>query len=277
MKIKYLGTAAAEGVPAIFCSCDVCKKSRILGGRNIRTRSQAIIDDKLLIDFPPDSYVHFLKEGIDGIQLKNCLITHGHTDHLYAEDFEMRNEGYANYENDKVTPFNVYITKKSKVFIKNKEKEYHVKYNTLDIHTITPFVPFIVDDYTITALKADHDTVTSPVIYIIDDGKSTLLYANDTGYFPQDTWDYLEKIKPHFDFVSLDCTGGILNYHLGHMGLESNIKVKDRFLENGFADKDTVFCCNHFSHNNKVTYDEFVPIAKEQGFLVSFDSMEYEF
>ncbi len=26
MEIQYLGTAAAEGLPALFCSCDVNKK-----------------------------------------------------------------------------------------------------------------------------------------------------------------------------------------------------------------------------------------------------------
>ena len=25
MKIKYLGTAAAEGIPAVFCECETCK------------------------------------------------------------------------------------------------------------------------------------------------------------------------------------------------------------------------------------------------------------
>ena len=45
MKLKYLGTAAAEGVPALFCTCEVCRKSMELGGKNIRTRSQAIIDN----------------------------------------------------------------------------------------------------------------------------------------------------------------------------------------------------------------------------------------
>lgn len=48
MKIKYLGTAAAEGIPALFCRCDICKEARKRGGREIRTRSQAIIDEKLL-------------------------------------------------------------------------------------------------------------------------------------------------------------------------------------------------------------------------------------
>ena len=31
MKIQYLGTGAAEGIPAIFCECDTCKKARELG------------------------------------------------------------------------------------------------------------------------------------------------------------------------------------------------------------------------------------------------------
>ena len=50
MKIKYLGTAAAEGVPAIFCHCEVCKYAREHKGKDIRTRSQAMIDDSILLE-----------------------------------------------------------------------------------------------------------------------------------------------------------------------------------------------------------------------------------
>lgn len=28
MKLQYLGTAAAEGIPALFCSCPVCTAAR---------------------------------------------------------------------------------------------------------------------------------------------------------------------------------------------------------------------------------------------------------
>ena len=38
MKIAYLGTSAAEGIPALFCHCDVCKYARKYKGKNIRTR-----------------------------------------------------------------------------------------------------------------------------------------------------------------------------------------------------------------------------------------------
>ena len=51
MRLTYLGTAAAEGFPAIFCNCEYCNEARRLGGKNIRTRSQALVNDDLLIDF----------------------------------------------------------------------------------------------------------------------------------------------------------------------------------------------------------------------------------
>ena len=82
MKIKYLGTAAAEGIPALFCDCENCKRARKLGGRNIRTRSQALVDDALLIDFPPDTYMHFILHNIPLSKIKSCIITHSHYDHL---------------------------------------------------------------------------------------------------------------------------------------------------------------------------------------------------
>lgn len=98
MKIKYLGTAAAEGVPAIFCRCEVCRKSKAAGGRNIRTRSQSIIDDRLLLDFCPDTFIHTLRDNIDLISIKSCLITHAHEDHLYPQDIQMRlPECFANF------------------------------------------------------------------------------------------------------------------------------------------------------------------------------------
>lgn len=104
-----------------------------------------------------------------------------------------------------------------------------------------------------------------------------MLYAHDTGYFPDETWNYLERKKPVFDFVSIDCTGMFENYRQGHMGLSADADTKDRTIKEGLATDKTVFCCNHFSHNGRATHDEFVPAAAEKGFLVAYDSMEYEF
>ena len=37
MRIRFLGTAAYEGIPALFCPCDICKNAREKGGRENST------------------------------------------------------------------------------------------------------------------------------------------------------------------------------------------------------------------------------------------------
>jgi phosphoribosyl 1,2-cyclic phosphate phosphodiesterase len=108
LKFRYLGTAAAEGWPAMFCTCESCKRAMAAGGRNIRTRSQAVIDGKLLIDFPADTYMHVLYSGLDLTKVSSCIVTHNHSDHLYAPDFEMRRIGFAYLESE--SPITVYGT-----------------------------------------------------------------------------------------------------------------------------------------------------------------------
>ena len=94
MILQYLGTAAAEGIPALFCKCPVCRAARKAGGREIRTRSGALIDGKLKLDFGPDSYAHMLRYGLDYTGLQGVLITHSHTDHLASAELEYRIPGY---------------------------------------------------------------------------------------------------------------------------------------------------------------------------------------
>ena len=57
MKFQYLGTAAAEGIPALFCNCDICRTAARRGGKELRMRSGALVNDKLLIDLSPDLFV----------------------------------------------------------------------------------------------------------------------------------------------------------------------------------------------------------------------------
>ena len=58
MKITYYGTSASEAWPALFCECEACRLARKYGGKNVRSRSQTLIDDTLLLDFPPDTNYH---------------------------------------------------------------------------------------------------------------------------------------------------------------------------------------------------------------------------
>ena len=78
-------------------------------------------------------------------------------------------------------------------------------------------------------------------------------------FSPDETWAYLERVKPRLAFVSLDCTMFHIDCTRGHMGLASAETVKQRLIHIGTADDDTVFYLNHFSHNGGATYDDMLP------------------
>ena len=280
MKIKYLGTAAAEGVPAIFCNCDVCTKSRERGGKNIRTRSQAILDDKLLIDFPADTYTHCLNNGINLTKVEHCLITHTHSDHLYPNDLIMRFPGFSDMGKGK--PFNLYGLSGAMLNVNAYiNKHTFDSKDIIETNVLELYKPIKIDEYTVTALEAIHDVHSYPAIYLITNHENkTILYAHDTNYLCEDVWNYIRDNGIKLDFVSLDCTDGDIETrtYIGHMNLKDNIKVMNRLKEMGAAGENTIFCSNHFSHNGKdVLYDDFSVIAEKSGVLTSYDGMEITF
>lgn len=276
MKIQYLGTGAAEGIPAIFCECDTCKKARELGGRNIRTRSQAIVDNELLIDFPADTYMHFLQYAMPLAKIKHCIITHSHEDHLYPDDLVMRKNGFSHLL-DLEEPMRFYAGESGYQKIQSTLEERNVV--EVEAVLIHPFELFEAGDYKITPLRASHSPHTSPVVFLIEKDGKAILYSNDTSDYPEDTWEFLKKNPTVCNLISLDCTEADrpINY-IGHMNLERCIAIRERLFEVGVANEETIFILNHFSHNGgNVGYDEFFKIAEKHDFVVSYDGMEIDF
>ena len=274
MKVKYLGTAAAEGIPALFCECDNCKKARELGGRNIRSRSQAIINNELLIDFPADTFMHFLQYNLPLSKIKHCLITHSHSDHLYPAEIEMRITGFAHMEDKEPMTFYSDVSGYNMLQAEiDNRKMSEVKAELLELNK-----PFKVMDYTVTAIRAAHGETSSPVVFIIEKDGKTFFYSNDTSEYPEESWEYLKTLKKPFDVISLDCTEacGKCTY-VGHLTLDRCIALREELKRVGVADENTRFLLTHFSHNGvNVTYDDFVKIAGAEGFDVTYDGMEID-
>lgn len=264
MKLTYLGTAAAEGIPALFCDCEYCKEARKLGGENIRTRSQAIVNDDLLIDFPADSYSHFLANGIEGHKIKYLLITHSHSDHFYIEDFELRKPPFAhNMQEETLKIFCGTGTEK-------KLKEKNIQ--NISYKALKPFEQVQLDEYKITALPARHYQGDGALIYIIE-GEKKILYAHDTGGFYEEVFEYFERESCKFDLISLDCTcvDIVVPDDAGHMGIENINRVVERLGKIGAVNQDTKIVINHFSHNANPIHHVLEERVKEYGYLVSYD------
>ena len=277
MKIQYLGTAAAEGVPALFCECDNCKKARKLGGKNIRSRSQAIVDNTLLIDFPADTYMHFIAHDIALYAIKSCIITHSHQDHLYVDDIRMRANGNFAHVTDTEHPLTFYADRAG--YEKIKDKTDAMSKKDADAVLIIPYESFEAEGYKITPLRASHAPKTSPVLYLIEKDGKTLFYSHDTGKYNDETMNYLENLEKPLSLVSFDCTS-VCNDNIfsSHLNFAECVEYKKIFLEKGIADEKTIFVINHFSHNGKhVNHDELKDIAASEGFLSSYDGMEVDF
>ena len=55
MRLQFLGSAASESIPALWCECENCRKAARLGGRNLRRRTAYLVGDHTLVDFGPDA------------------------------------------------------------------------------------------------------------------------------------------------------------------------------------------------------------------------------
>ncbi len=276
MKITFYGTAAAEGVPALYCSCNICTKARELKGKNFRTRSQSMINDDLLIDYPADTYLHVLNHGLPLHKIKNILITHPHSDHLYTEDITMRCPGFSNIRDNSF--INIYGSESVASKLRTDEVICEMeKNNWLIIHEEKAFEPFYIDEYKVTPLEADHKSAEVPFIYIIEKDGKAILYAHDTGYFPESTMKYLEETKPYVNFATFDCCYSLNHKDKGHMGFDEVMTMKERLEKIGIIDKKTICCVNHFSHNNGELYEDMKAHSEKYGVLTSYDGMEKEF
>ncbi len=276
MKLTYLGTAAAEGWPAVFCNCEYCIRAEKLGGKNIRTRSQSLINDDLLIEFNGDTYAHALKNGFDLSAVKYCFITHSHLDHFQPTDLVFRTDGvYAH----KITVPTMQLFGSKDVIAKYEKYRIAVSDEPIpqiEINEVFAYQTVKIGDYEITPLPANHAMEETAFVYLIK-GDKTLLYLHDTGKPFDEVYNYLVKNKVRADLISYDCTYVALPSGERHMGLDTIPEVQKKLTELGIADENTIHVVNHFSHNGKLLHDELCEEAKKINCLTSYDGMSIEF
>lgn len=274
MKLKYFGTAAYEAFPALGCTCDTCKRARAAGGRNIRTRAQALLNDELLFDFPPDTVWHFMQYAIDFEKIKACLVSHSHSDHLYPSDIKALGAGYT--KSDRTEPLHFFCGRSGYDTIKEETDAEHMR-SRADVALATAFEKFSAAGYGILPVEADHAPDTTPLNYRVEKGGKSLLFAHDTGEYSKESLSALEKAG-RLDLISLDCTSALQSgWRRGHLSFDTCLETIENLKKRGIADDRTLFVINHFSHNGGATYDDMVSVAKDGGVIVAYDGMEIEF
>ena len=275
MKITYLGTGAAEGIPALFCNCEYCAAARAEG--RIRSRSQVLIDE-LSIDFPPDAFYHAARFNVDFSAIRYILVSHAHMDHFYAHDFILRGYKYAG--NMSAPMLDIFANAESKeIFTESTRREMREEIGkTIQIHEISVFEEIKFGSFTVHTLKAQHSS-REPLLFLIEKDGKRILHLHDTGTVPEESYEYLSRLKKQpCDLITLDCTflWDETPKNGRHMGLDENMRVLARLKELGFVGGNTKKVITHFSHNSRPSAENLKRAEEEFGVIAAYDGMTIE-
>ena len=274
MRLQFLGTAAAEAMPAFFCECEVCSYAQKNGGKDIRRRCSYLLDDDTMIDFGPDVNWQTTEFNIDLLKIKRIIFTHSHSDHLDAGEILWRRAGFSQ------------ISKKIRILGDEGIHETICRktgtdYDTLWLEKVLlqPGIKTQEEDITILPVRANHDPAATPLNYIISRNGKNLLIANDTGWWSDESWDILKNSGIRLDMAVIEACGCLKwpGWKHSHLSADTCVMMRDELQKIGLIDDKTICVTNHFSHNGGSTHAEMEEFFGKNNMIVAFDGLTIEF
>jgi phosphoribosyl 1,2-cyclic phosphodiesterase len=280
MQVTFLGTAAANAFPEAFCSCENCKNARALGGPSLRKRSSLLVNDDLLIDLGPDVMTASNQHGCPLTQVRYCLQTHGHDDHLDTSHFLSRSPGfgvvgapllhfYASGGTLRVAAHRLEADCAPLSFL-HPDMRQHLN---VQLHQVEPFETFSVGSYRVTALPAAHDPGVGSLVYAIVVKEWSLLYATDTAALKEEVWEALHRGGLRFDIAVLDHTYGPKQKGTDHMSARDVSETVARLREERLLKPEGRGFATHIAHEGNPPHPELVAFAADHGYEVAYDGL----
>ena len=259
--LKILGSADASGAPNPFCNCAWCERARHLGGKHVRTRAGARLDDLLHFDLAPD----LLKQALDNklclADLEHIFITHYHADHFAVGEMELMLMAKVDR---RANPLNVYLSKDAHAefllspFWRYGELNQMIDKGMLKIHIFDPEMGVKLPGYHLKAIFGNHkgSGISGRALNYLatGDDKKVLLYATDTGAYHEEQFEALSGI--YLSALVLECTftddrdvpmGG-------HHDIPNFIRTLESFKALGNIDEKTKVVMTHIGHHH-LKYD----------------------
>lgn len=285
MYFQFLGTSAGEQFPGLWCSCPTCTKARTLGGRNIRSNSCAFLSPDCMLDFGAEVFQQARKFKVPILDAKYLFVTHSHADHFYPQHLFWRgmnpdqklppDRNITGPRFSDLTMLHVYGNSDvCEMLGPRLDKEGVEKYR-MTLHQVEYGVEGQAGDIHYMPLEANHrDHECQAVNYVLQRNGRTILYALDTGWFFDHTYELIRKFR--YDLVVIEGTFGYGADSAGHFNLDKLERAINLFREDDLLKDSALFCASHICPHFSPVYDEYAPVLEEKGITLSFDGMKVE-
>lgn len=261
--MQFLGTGAGEGVPTPFCRCAVCQNARKVKGKEIRLRSCFRLSDEVLIDFGPDLLASCAHLGTDLYTVRHVLITHTHSDHFALSNLFLK----PMITRSNKEKLHLYLTGDSIQILHAADRlgydgkaqffreflEQHAV-----VHALTFWEKTRIGDYFVTPVKGSHHAhyERHAANYLIDlpDGRK-LLYALDTGFYSEETLDFLRHHV--LDLMVVEATFGSMDRGdrpYSHLDVRSVNYLLDVLYQQGTVQERTQIYLTHINQEQAYTH-----------------------
>lgn len=238
MRLRLLGTGAADGWPNPFCRCEACYWAMATG--TVRGQTSALIDEAVVIDCGPQTTYQAVRLRESLIGVRAILFTHAHSDHFAPETLLYRSW---------VNPEPLQIIGPKPVI--EAVKPWLAPDSPVALRPVAAGDDIEVRDYRVRVLPANHrvyDEADSVLFDIQGRNHARMLWASDTGPLPE-SW-FAQVRDARYDVVCLEQTFGERALSPYHHDAVSFAQTVAQLREYGAVETDTKIVAVHLGHHN---------------------------
>ena len=280
MKLLFVGTGAADYPAALHCPCANCSAIRRRGGRNLRHYASLLVNGALLVDCGPTVPWRLAELGTAPEAIAAVAVTHSHSDHLDLDAlFALQ---CARTPARGPLPLAANERVMQRVHEAGRSRSPHTaKGCEFAMQVISPGETFTLGGLTVTALAANHILARETALnYLIDDGDRRILYASDTAWPLEETWQALSGAAldaviceaTFGPFAPEECHPDCLEEHLNWPEF---LRLHGAMCAGGIIKPDAPFIATHLSLHWVPLHEEFCASAVPP-VMVAWDGLTLE-
>ncbi len=267
MNIRLLGTGAADGIPGFFGDDAVSRYARANGGKDIRSRSAALIDGTLKIDFPPDTLNQIQRDSVDPLDWTGLVFTHSDDDHFAVNELQYALFPFTDLDH---LPYTIFANWQICSEIRERYPDWPI-----ELVETRSFVSFEHESYRITPVRATHIDEEDCQNLIIEKEGQSLLYATDTGIWPARTFKFLADYR--LDLLVIECTNGFSDSsYKGHLNIEGVIHTVNELRNLGTLSETSKVVTTHHGRNGNARHCDLERVFAQHSIEPGFDGMVIE-